>query len=146
MLALHIELSCEKNYSITCLASPVWTPRISISCFVSLLTLLLSIYYSPSSLIYSNYPLSGTLLFEEAIKFKKKHNRRQRPLLHMHTVTLLPLRSDSSNLVNSWHKNLNWYTALTESVYKLQLEPIALNDADNQKATTHPRDACLCKF
>ena len=42
-------------------------------------------------------------------------------------------RIDSRSLGNSWHRD---FAALTESVYKLELLPVALYDADDQKATT----------
>ena len=41
-------------------------------------------------------------------------------------------RIDSRSLGNSWHRD---FAALTESVYKLELLPVALYDADDQKAT-----------
>ena len=43
-------------------------------------------------------------------------------------------RERSTSLGNSWHKDLNWLAALTELVYKLELLPVALYNAD--KATT----------
>ena len=42
-------------------------------------------------------------------------------------------RIDSRSLGNSWHRD---FAALTESVYKLEFLPVALYDADDQKATT----------
>ena len=41
-------------------------------------------------------------------------------------------RIDYRSLGNSWHRD---FAALTESVYKLELLPVALYDADDQKAT-----------
>ena len=41
-------------------------------------------------------------------------------------------RIDSRSLGNSWHRD---FAALTESAYKLELLPVTLYDADDQKAT-----------
>ena len=41
-------------------------------------------------------------------------------------------RIDYRSLGNSWHRD---FAASTESVYKLELLPVALYDADDQKAT-----------
>ena len=53
------------------------------------------------------------------------------PILDM--LGLEASRIDSRSLGNSWHRD---FAALTESVYKLELLPVALYDADDQKATT----------
>ena len=70
------------------------------------------------------------------------HNRRQSPLLHMQTldwmdaVLLLPPRNDSKSLGNSL---VHWLAVLTELV---QARATACC-TDNQKATMHPREACV---
>ena len=47
-------------------------------------------------------------------------------------------RIDSRSLGNSWHRD---FAALTESVYKLELLPVALYDADDACAsvTSHEK-------
>ena len=43
----------------------------------------------------------------------------------------------------NYSKHLNWLAVLTECVYNLEIQPVALYDNDNQKATTRQREACF---
>ena len=91
-------------------------------------TLRYSIYLAACSVCRLNVPENTPI---QSITRSARAHWQLTPILDM--LGLEASRIDSRSLGNSWHRD---FAALTESVYKLELLPVALYDADDQKATT----------
>ena len=92
------------------------------------ISIYLCIYLAACSVCRLNVPENTPI---QSITRSARAHWQLTPILDM--LGLEASRIDSRSLGNSWHRD---FAALTESVYKLELLPVALYDADDQKATT----------
>ena len=101
---------------------------IYLSIYLSIYPIYLCIYLAACSVCRLNVPENTPI---QSITRSARAHWQLTPILDM--LGFEASRIDSRSLGNSWHRD---FAALTESVYKLEFLPVALYDADDQKATT----------